>query len=149
MGGPQGGTGGPGPGQQQGCGAGPGHHPATSLTGHTPGKCPQLDRTRLLPPTPPQPAAMECISMYYFILFFSCSLKRQRDSMSECSVGCERWRGADHLRHDGQPWPTLSNAPFGSLQKQVSIMSLNLSAKIDEIQCHQHADTSAALHAIR
>ncbi|XP_069163925.1 solute carrier family 2, facilitated glucose transporter member 1 isoform X4 [Procambarus clarkii] len=36
-----------------------------------------------------------------------------------------------------------------SLQKQVSIMSLNLSAKIDEIQCHQHADTSAALHAIR
>nr|XP_045624632.1 glucose transporter type 1-like isoform X12 [Procambarus clarkii] len=28
-------------------------------------------------------------------------------------------------------------------------MSLNLSAKIDEIQCHQHADTSAALHAIR
>ncbi|KAK8728200.1 hypothetical protein OTU49_009166, partial [Cherax quadricarinatus] len=75
--------------------------------------------------------------------------KRQRDSMSECSVGCERWRGVDHHRHDGHHWPTLSNAPFGSLQKQVSIMSLNLSAKIDEIQCHQHADTSAALHAIR
>ncbi|XP_066985225.1 solute carrier family 2, facilitated glucose transporter member 1 isoform X7 [Macrobrachium rosenbergii] len=36
-----------------------------------------------------------------------------------------------------------------SLQKQVSNMSLNLTAKIDEIQCHQHADTSAALHAIR
>ncbi|XP_047471905.1 glucose transporter type 1-like isoform X2 [Penaeus chinensis] len=36
-----------------------------------------------------------------------------------------------------------------SLQKQVSIMSLNLNAKIDEIQCHQHADTSAALLAIR
>nr|XP_027224311.1 uncharacterized protein LOC113816462 [Penaeus vannamei] len=28
-------------------------------------------------------------------------------------------------------------------------MSLNLNAKIDEIQCHQHADTSAALLAIR
>ncbi|XP_076041486.1 glucose transporter 1 isoform X4 [Oratosquilla oratoria] len=39
--------------------------------------------------------------------------------------------------------------PFGSLQKQVSIMSLNLGAKIDDIQLHQHADTNAALHAIR
>jgi len=28
-------------------------------------------------------------------------------------------------------------------------MSLNLTSKIDDIQCHQHADTSAALHAIR
>ncbi|CAL4060561.1 unnamed protein product, partial [Meganyctiphanes norvegica] len=36
-----------------------------------------------------------------------------------------------------------------SLQKQVSIMSLNLSAKIDDIQCHQHTDTSTALNAIR
>ncbi|KAF2355112.1 hypothetical protein FHG87_014132 [Trinorchestia longiramus] len=39
--------------------------------------------------------------------------------------------------------------PRTSLQKQVSIMSLNLTSKIDDIQCHQHADTSAALHAIR
>ncbi|XP_071550386.1 solute carrier family 2, facilitated glucose transporter member 1 isoform X8 [Panulirus ornatus] len=46
------------------------------------------------------------------------------------------------LRH------SCSGLDFG-LQKQVSIMSLNLTAKIDEIQCHQHADTSAALHAIR
>ncbi|KAK8392758.1 hypothetical protein O3P69_014890 [Scylla paramamosain] len=64
--------------------------------------------------------------------------------MSECSAGCE------HALPPPKPWPApLSNAPFGSLQKQVSIMSLNLTTKIDEIQCHQHADTSAALHAIR
>lgn len=69
--------------------------------------------------------------------------------MSEYNVGCDRWRVGDHHRDDTPPWAALSNAPFGSLQKQVSIMSLNLNAKIDEIQCHQHADTSAALLAIR
>ncbi|XP_063884145.1 glucose transporter type 1-like isoform X9 [Scylla paramamosain] len=70
-------------------------------------------------------------------------MRRTVDSMSECSAGCEH-------ALPPKPWPApLSNAPFGSLQKQVSIMSLNLTTKIDEIQCHQHADTSAALHAIR
>ncbi|XP_066985223.1 solute carrier family 2, facilitated glucose transporter member 3 isoform X5 [Macrobrachium rosenbergii] len=89
----------------------------------------------------------------------SCSLTRRGgESMSECSVGCEPWRAdqhphnAHHGRDNTTPssWTTFSNVvPFGSLQKQVSNMSLNLTAKIDEIQCHQHADTSAALHAIR
>ncbi|KAG0725159.1 Glucose transporter type 1 [Chionoecetes opilio] len=63
--------------------------------------------------------------------------------------------------HDQEVWapalPSPSSQDFKeesvkelllSLQKQVSIMSLNLTTKIDEIQCHQHADTSAALHAI-
>ncbi|XP_050720627.1 glucose transporter type 1-like isoform X10 [Eriocheir sinensis] len=77
-------------------------------------------------------------------LDYSCSMRRRRDSVSECSAGCE------HVLPPPKPWPApLSNPPFGSLQKQVSIMSLNLTTKIDEIQCHQHADTSAALHAIR
>ncbi|KAK3876036.1 hypothetical protein Pcinc_019143 [Petrolisthes cinctipes] len=67
--------------------------------------------------------------------------------MSECGEGCDRWRVGD-VQHTAWPTPH-SNASFGSLQKQVSIMSSNLTAKIDEIQCHQHADTSAALHAIR
>ncbi|XP_045107185.1 glucose transporter type 1-like isoform X4 [Portunus trituberculatus] len=80
----------------------------------------------------------------YTGLDYSCSMRRRDDSVSECSAGCE------HALPPPKPWPApLSNAPFGSLQKQVSIMSLNLTTKIDEIQCHQHADTSAALHAIR
>ncbi|XP_045107188.1 glucose transporter type 1-like isoform X7 [Portunus trituberculatus] len=95
-------------------------------------------------PALPSPSSQDIKEESVKELLLSCSMRRRDDSVSECSAGCE------HALPPPKPWPApLSNAPFGSLQKQVSIMSLNLTTKIDEIQCHQHADTSAALHAIR